>query len=63
MKFIGIIKLVNGHNIPVEVFAKDEIEAREAIEKNSDQVTIQQIEEIVCASLNFGINKIDRINR
>lgn len=62
MEFVGIIKLKNGHNIAVKVQADNEIEAIELIEKNSDQVTNQSIEDIICASLRFGFNIIDKIN-
>lgn len=62
MEFVGIVKLKNGHNIPVKVHAENEIEAKESIERNGDQVTNQPIAEIVCASLRFGFNIIDKIN-
>ncbi|GAA0082901.1 hypothetical protein [Clostridium sp. CTA-6] len=62
MEFVGIIKLKNGHNIPVKVHAENEIEAKQAIEKNSDQITNQPIDEIICADLRFGFNIIDKVN-
>ena len=62
MGYIGIIKLKNGHNIAVKIQARNEIEAIELIKKNSDQVTNQSIEDIVCASLRFGFKIIDKVN-
>ena len=54
MEFVRIVKLKNEHNIPVKVFADNEIEAKEKIKKNSLQSTNQPIDEIVCADLRFG---------
>jgi len=61
MEFVGIIKLRNGHNIPVKINADNEFEAKEEIERSSSQVTNQPIEEIICASLRFGFNIIEKV--
>jgi len=60
MKFVGIIKLKNGHNIPVKIDADNEIKAKDEIKENISQVTNQEVEDIICASLNFGFNIITR---